>query len=118
LFRASLGAFALVAVLCGNASVSISAEAGAYFVSTSGDDGNSGTSADRPWRTLGKVNATQFKPGDKVLFKRGDVWTKSNGGGQLSVNASGASDSSRIVYGIKTNKVSVPNGTGLRLLIG
>ncbi|MCB0561021.1 MAG: right-handed parallel beta-helix repeat-containing protein [Lewinellaceae bacterium] len=28
-----------------------------------------------PWKTLSKVNATRFSPGDKVLFKRGSVWT-------------------------------------------
>ena len=36
-----------------------------------GDDGNNGTSQDSAWRSLDKVNATTFAPGDKILFKAG-----------------------------------------------
>src|SRR5690606_15500466 len=37
-------------------------------------DGNSGTSTLFPWRTLNKVNTAALNPGDRVLFKKGDVW--------------------------------------------
>ncbi len=33
-----------------------------------GKDANRGTSPEKPWKTLGKVNKTRFKAGDKVLF--------------------------------------------------
>ena len=45
-----------------------------YFVSNSGDDNNPGTSPDRPWRTLDKVNSFKFKPGDVIRFECGGVW--------------------------------------------
>jgi len=45
-----------------------------YFVSNSGDDGNSGTSPSKPWRTIGKVNSFDFSPGDIIRFERGGVW--------------------------------------------
>ncbi len=49
-----------------------------YYVSaTEGNDGNNGTSKATPWKTLGKVSSVEFKPGDVILLKRGDVWAES-----------------------------------------
>ncbi|OZB98360.1 Ig-like domain-containing protein [Paenibacillus sp. XY044] len=46
-----------------------------YYVDrTGGDDQNSGTSQDSAWKSLDKVNATTFSPGDKILFKAGESW--------------------------------------------
>lgn len=46
-----------------------------FFVSvSSGDDRNDGLSPQSPWRNLDKVNAADLRPGDKMLFKRGDTW--------------------------------------------
>lgn len=56
-----------------------------YYVSNTGNDSNSGTSEERPWRTIEKVNSfMKFSPGDEILFKRGDEWT-----GTISVRISG-----------------------------
>jgi len=45
-----------------------------YFISSSqGNDNNSGTEA-QPWRSLRKVNATVFQPGDRIFFRAGDQW--------------------------------------------
>ena len=61
-------------------------EAATYYVdSAKGDDGNSGTAAGRPWKSLAKVNATEFRPGDRILFKSGSAWL-----GQLAPRSSGA----------------------------
>lgn len=46
-----------------------------YYVSNSGSDSNSGTSATTPWATLVKVNSVSFLPGDIVLFKMGDTFS-------------------------------------------
>lgn len=46
-----------------------------YFVdANSGDDGNSGTSPDQPWRTLARLAAAPLHPGDVVHFARGSRW--------------------------------------------
>jgi hypothetical protein len=45
-----------------------------YIDSAVGLDTNSGTSPGEPWKTLEKVNAFKFQPGDSILFKRGLVW--------------------------------------------
>jgi parallel beta-helix repeat protein len=64
-----------------------------YYVSTTGNDANSGTSTSNPWRTLTKVNNFTPKPGDQILFKRGDSWT-----GTITIKSSGTS-ASPITYG-------------------
>jgi hypothetical protein len=46
-----------------------------YFVnSLSGNDANAGTDRKLPWKTLVKVNASSFQPGDTVYFERGSSW--------------------------------------------
>ncbi len=45
-----------------------------FYVDPAGNDSNSGTSAASPWRTVAKVNALAFEPGDTVYFKRGGLW--------------------------------------------
>jgi len=46
-----------------------------YFVdATGGDDANAGTSRGAAWKSLAKVNATTFKPGDRILLKGGETW--------------------------------------------
>jgi hypothetical protein len=44
-----------------------------YFVSLSGDDSNPGSKT-KPWKTIGKINDTNFYPGDTVLFEGGSVF--------------------------------------------
>jgi parallel beta-helix repeat protein len=58
-----------------------------YVDSTRGDDHNAGTSANSPWRTLAKVSASRFSPGDAVLLRRGSVWHE-----QLNFPSSGAAE--------------------------
>ena len=41
-----------------------------FFVSPTGDDNKPG-SEQQPWRTLGRVNAVSFEPGDRILLEGG-----------------------------------------------
>jgi hypothetical protein len=56
-----------------------------YYVDcAAGSDAAQGTTADAPWRTVAKVSATTFAPGDAVLFRRGTrclgmLWPKGSG---------------------------------------
>lgn len=47
-----------------------------YISSSSGDDANDGRSASKPWKTIGKMNASTdlYTPGTSILLKRGDVF--------------------------------------------
>ena len=63
-----------------------------YYVSSSeGKNYYHGKSISKPWRSLKKVNRRSFKPGDSILFKRGDVWR-----GQLIPKTSG--ESGKFIY--------------------
>jgi len=57
-----------------------------YYVSSSGSDLANGISESTAWRTITKVNSqfSLFKPGDVVLFRRGDTFY-----GTLNLNTSG-----------------------------
>ncbi len=55
-----------------------------HIDATGGDDANTGRSPAEAWRSLDKVNATEFRPGDRVLFKAGESWS-----GQLKPKGSG-----------------------------
>ncbi len=63
--------------------LTLSASAGTtYYVSATGNDQSSGTSATRAWRTIQKVNDTQLRAGDQVLFEggstfEGGIWLRS-----------------------------------------
>jgi hypothetical protein len=49
--------------------------AATYYVdATNGLDANNGLATAAAWKTIAKVNASRFLPGDQVLFKRGEMW--------------------------------------------
>jgi len=50
------------------------AHTASYYVSNAGSDANKGTSPRAPWCTLARVNVGPFRPGDHILFRRGDQW--------------------------------------------
>lgn len=45
-----------------------------YYVSSSGDDTNSGISSETPWKTPHKVATMTFATSDSILFNRGDTF--------------------------------------------
>jgi hypothetical protein len=66
--------------------VALVAQGATYYVdSAKGQDSDSGTSPNTPWKTLDKVNATVLRSGDRVLFKAGETWK-----GQLAPKTAGA----------------------------
>ncbi len=67
--------------------------AATYFVSSqSGDDAHHGNSGEQAWKSLERVNAHVFQPGDKLLFKAGARFT-----GQLRPQGSGKLDGAKPV---------------------
>ena len=63
-----------------------------YHFSNSGDDTNNG-SITNPLKTISKLNSLSLKPGDKVLFKRGDIFI-----GQIVLQNESGADQSPIVF--------------------
>lgn len=58
-----------------------------YIDSTNGEDQNSGTNEDAPWKTLAKVSSMTFRPGDHIYFKRGSSYS-----GGVSIHGDGTAD--------------------------
>lgn len=56
-----------------------------YYVANNGNDNNTGRSISSPFQTLLKVNSLSLKPGDQVLFRRGDIFR-----GTLTIRQSGS----------------------------
>ena len=80
-----------------------------YYVNCgSGSDSNSGTSPAAAWKTLDKVNATTFHPGDRILFKSGCSWT-----GQLWPKGSGSAEHPILVDHYGGDVLPAINGAGL-----
>jgi len=93
--RAKMVAFVLVISMCAYLAApffatEVKAEGGQsvgttyYIDATNGDDSNDGKSPSTAWKTLEKINATVFQPGDTILFKareewHGQVWFRGQG---------------------------------------
>jgi hypothetical protein len=79
-----------------------------YVDSWGGKDTNVGTKPDSAWKTIEKVNATTFWPGDRILLKSSSVWQ-----GQLWPKGSGV-EGKPITVGMYGGGVKpVINGYGL-----
>jgi len=91
----------LLALLAGSLSVS----AATYYVSTSGNDGNNGTSLSTPWRTINKAAQTMFA-GDTV-FIRGGTYRES-----VSPARDGTS-SARITYSAYNSEQVIVTGADI-----
>ena len=65
----------------------VASAANIYYVIPRGDDAKDGMSAASAWKTCGKINKTNFEPGDTILFERGGEWRE-----QLCVSSSGVPD--------------------------
>lgn len=79
-----------------------------YFVdSVDGSDNNAGTSRDRAWRSIEKVNATVFQPGDRIFLRSGSVWT-----GTLHPKGSGAEGRPIVMDRYGDGALPLVNGAG------
>jgi hypothetical protein len=83
-----------------------------FYVSPSGDDANPGTSTQRAWRTLEKVNMVDLNPGDGALFEAGHDYP-----GNLLLTAEDAGTPTQPVvigsYGSGRARIKAGNGSGV-----
>jgi hypothetical protein len=82
----SIPRWKIAAIVLMTMGVSVAAQAATYYVNArSGADANDGRSPTSAWKTLNRVNHAHLLPGDRVLFRSGDVWH-----GQLAPGSSGS----------------------------
>lgn len=79
-----------------------------YVDSDRGNDDSVGTSPQKPWRSLEKISATIFLPGDNIYLRRGQHWT-----GNVQLRGSG-SEGNPITIGAYGDENGRPiiNGNG------
>ena len=88
---------------------STEAVAAVYYVSNAGSDNNDGKSPQTSWRTIARVNAGPFVPGDTILFKRGDCWREQliphsgNETGHIRYGAYGSGDKPLLLGSVEKN---------------
>src|SRR5438876_6044095 len=79
-----------------------------YFIdNAAGNDSSSGTSESDAWRTVGKVSNVALAPGDRVLFKRGGVWS-----GPLTLANAGTADRPITIGSYGSGALPVIQGPG------
>ena len=83
-----------------------------YVDSAEGKDSNRGTLRRSAWRTLGKVNATVFRAGDRILFKAGCSWA-----GQLEPQGMGKAGAPIRIDRYDAGPKPIINGGGVRAAI-
>ncbi len=81
----------LVGLITLSYSSNVKAASTTYYISSSGDDSNSGLAPNAPWKSLDKIfyksyYGVAFQPGDKILLKSGDTFN-----GQIRIKATGTS---------------------------
>lgn len=107
--RFSIFLLCILISLATTMAASTEAVAATYYIDASaGNDSNNGLSAGTAWKTLAKINQTVFKPGDNILFKRGESWN-----GSFNVNQSGQPESYVVfgAYGSSSQKPKITNKT-------
>ena len=104
----------LTIVLLLAAALSAAAQQKTYFVSPAGNDAASGLSIAQAWKSLDKVNATVFQPGDKILFEGGKTWY-----GQLDLKGSGTAEAPILLasYGEGRPVINLGSAEGAGILL-
>lgn len=81
-----------------------------YVDSSSGDDNHPGTSIDKAWKSIERLNKEEFKPGDKILFRSGTEYT-----GQFEPKGNGSQEAPIIVDKFGEGGKPIIHGQGEKL---
>lgn len=85
-----------------------------YYISSSGNDRNSGTSPSNSWRTLANVNSRRFAAGDVILLQGGAVFS-----GAMSFDAAdrGTATKPIRISSFGTGRATINSGTAAGLTL-
>ena len=79
-----------------------------YYISTSGNNDNSGLAPDDAWLSISKLNSMDFQPGDQILFKGGETF---NGNLYLDSNDANNSANPILISSFGSGKATINAGT-------
>lgn len=80
--------------------------AATYFIAANGNDKNNGTSISSPFKTIARLNKLMLQPGDRIYFRRGDVFR-----GELKIKQSGNAATPIILDAYGNGALPVISGT-------
>jgi hypothetical protein len=106
--KVSTKSFGYLCAICLSASIASLARATDYYVSPSGNDSKSGTSPANAWKTINKVNFTEFEPGDTIHFEGGSTFS---GGLEFYAHNSGTAANPITVTSYGTGRATISSGT-------
>ncbi|WP_018615832.1 right-handed parallel beta-helix repeat-containing protein [Segetibacter koreensis] len=98
--------FAFTTLLCCIVS-NLTLHATTYYVSLSGSNSNTGTSATKPWKSIANINSKNFK-GDTILFQGGSTY-----GGSMYFTSSDVGTASKpiVISSYGSGKATINSGT-------
>ena len=79
-----------------------------YYISSTGNDNNTGTSQSAAWATVSKVNDMSFAPGDTVQFEGGKTF---KGPLQLDSNDKGTAASRLVITSYGAGRATIDGGS-------
>lgn len=85
------------------------AQGASYYISSTGNDANSGLTPALAWRTIAQINARNFKPGDKILFEGGSTFS---GGIWLSHHSAGTPEAPIVISSYGSGAATIHSGNG------
>lgn len=84
-----------------------------FYVAPDGRDSNRGTSPDRPWRTVGRVNRAALRAGDEVLFQGGRTFSDATLMPGFGFSVSGTADEPIVFGSYGTGRAQLNRGIWL-----
>ncbi len=78
-----------------------------YYISANGDDAGAGTSTATAWRTIGRVNAGHYRPGDRLFFEGGQIFT---GSVSLRADSQGTAEDPLVLGSYGTARATISSG--------
>jgi hypothetical protein len=76
-----------------------------WYVSNTGNDGNTGHSTDSPLQTIAGLETKLLQAGDSIFFNKGDIWYES-----LTISASGTAGSPIVITSYGTGDEPIISG--------
>lgn len=81
-----------------------------YIDSNNGNDYNKGNSKTNAWKSLDRVNAEIFKPGDSILFSRDGKWL-----GTIMPKGNGVQNNKIVIGAYGTGKAPIIDAEGIKI---
>lgn len=92
-----------------------------YIDAVEGNDHHAGTSSQKAWQSIEKVNQGRFLPGDSVLFKRGQIFrgflvpVSGSASGSITYGAYGKGEKPKLLGSIEMNSPSDWENEGAKI---